>query len=171
MGHQDHKSLVNEEVFSAPIAVLTVSDTRTFETDESGKLMHELITKAGHSIHYYKIVPDSRLAIKRAIEGILKKSNVSAILITGGSGVSKRDLTPESVSTFFNREIPGFGEIFRALSYTEIGSASMLSRAVAGQTRNGTFIFVLPGSTSAVRLALERLILPELRHLVWERTK
>jgi len=167
----DHKSRAEEGVFSAPIAILTVSDTRTFETDESGKLMQELIINAGHSIQYYKIVPDSRIAIKGAVESILKKSQVSAILVTGGSGVSKRDVTPESVSTFFKREIPGFGEIFRALSFTEIGSAAMLSRAVAGQTRNGTFIFVLPGSTHAVKLGLEKLVLPELRHLVLERTK
>jgi molybdenum cofactor biosynthesis protein B len=130
-----------------------------------------MIESAGHTVHFYQIVKDSRHEIKGAIENILKKSEVNVIIVTGGSGVSKRDVTPETVSKFFKREIPGFGEFFRMLSLAEVGTAAMLSRATAGQTRNGTFIFVLPGSTNAVKLGLAKLILPELRHLIFERTK
>ncbi len=154
-----------------PVAVLTVSDTRTFETDESGRLIQTMIEAAGHSTHFYQIVRDSRHEIKEAIQNILKKSEVGVIIVTGGSGVSKRDVTPESVSKFFKRALPGFGEFFRMLSLAEVGTSALLSRATAGQTRNGTFIFVLPGSTNAVTLGLEKLILPELQHLERERTK
>jgi molybdenum cofactor biosynthesis protein B len=153
--------------------VLTVSDTRTLETDKGGALIAELLENAGHFVVERKIVPDDpdaiESAVRTALEGIAleRAEEIEAIIVTGGSGVGPRDVTPEALRPLLTKELPGFGEIFRMLSWHEVGAASMLSRAFAGVIER-TALFVLPGSTNAVRLAMEKLIAPELGHLLRE---
>lgn len=151
-------------------AVVTVSDTRNLETDTGGALLAERLSAAGHRVHGRQIVPDDRAAIRGAVEALLEDPSVEAIVLTGGSGLAPRDVTPEALAPLFDRSIPGFGELFRVLSYEEIGAAAMLSRACAGVAR-GRVVFALPGSRGAIRLALEKLILPELGHLCAEARK
>jgi molybdenum cofactor biosynthesis protein B len=150
--------------------VITVSDTRTVETDTGGALVIELLEGAGHAIADRAIVRDEVEAIRRAVDAAVMRDDVHAVVLTGGTGIAGRDVTPEALEPIFERTIPGFGELFRALSFEEIGSAAMLSRAVAGIAR-GRVVAALPGSRAAIRLALERLLLPELPHLAAEATK
>jgi molybdenum cofactor biosynthesis protein B len=149
---------------SVACGVVTVSDTRTPADDRSGDLIAELLAAAGHSVADRSIVPDEPEAVAAVVRALVERSEVAAILLTGGTGVAPRDQTPEAIAALFTKELPGFGELFRMLSYQEIGSAAMLSRACAGMIDH-TALFLMPGSTAAVRLALERLILPELGHL------
>ena len=153
-----------------PCAVLTVSDTRDLETDASGALAVELLTGAGHPVVLRELVSDEPAEIAAAVRRALGHPEVRAVVLTGGTGVAPRDVTPETVGPLLDRVIPGFGELFRALSYQEIGSAALLSRALAGLA-GGRVVFALPGSRGAVRLALEKLVLPELGHLVGEARK
>ncbi len=148
-------------------AVVTVSDTRTPETDTGGALVAELLVAAGHAVSRRRIVPDDADAIAEALRQGLDDPGTRAVIFTGGTGVAPRDVTPDAVAPLLEREVPGFGELFRMLSYAEIGSAALLSRALAGLVA-GRAVFVLPGSRGAVRLAMERLVLPELGHLVAE---
>ncbi len=151
------------------VAVLTVSDTRTEETDKSGIHIKELLKKAGHTIIDYVIVPDEQTAIARIIQKWLHDKEMDLIIVTGGTGIAPRDVTIETVQPFFEKEIPGFGEIFRYLSFTEdIGTKAMLSRAAAGIAGGNKLLFALPGSRGAVDLAMKRLILPEAAHLLHE---
>lgn len=152
------------------VMVITVSDSRTAETDRSGKLIRDLLAEAGHRVIRYELVPDEGEAITRAVGQGLDHPQVQVILLNGGTGIAKRDVTHETVSSLLEKEMPGFGELFRQLSFGEIGPAAMLSRAVAGTAR-GKAIFAMPGSTGAVRLAMEKLILPELGHIVRELEK
>ncbi|MED4299437.1 MogA/MoaB family molybdenum cofactor biosynthesis protein [Geobacillus stearothermophilus] len=148
--------------------VITVSDTRTEETDRSGRLMIELLTEAGHEVVGYEIVKDEADAIREAVLDGCRRPDVDAVLTNGGTGIAKRDVTIETVGALLEKELVGFGELFRFLSYTEdIGPAAMLSRAVAGVAMD-TAVFCTPGSTGAVRLAMTKLILPELGHVVRE---
>ena len=153
-----------------PCAVVTVSDTRDLATDASGALAVELLTGAGHPVVLHEIVRDEPAEIEAAARRALAHPEVRAVLLTGGTGISPRDVTPETVEPLLDRVIPGFGELFRALSYQEIGSAALLSRALAGLSA-GRVVFALPGSRDAVRLALEKLVLPELGHLAGEAHK
>ena len=146
-------------------AVLTVSDTRTLETDRGGTLLVELLSAAGHTVAARRILPDDPAALQRLLVTWIADPGIEAILLTGGTGVAPRDCTPEAVAPLIDKSLPGFGELFRSLSFQEIGPAAMLSRAIAG-VAGTTLIFALPGSPAGVRLALERLILPELGHLV-----
>jgi molybdenum cofactor biosynthesis protein B len=146
-------------------AVLTVSDSRTVETDSSGKLIRELLAAKGHRTVEHAIVVDDLEAIRLAVLRALARADVDAVIATGGTGVSPRDVTPEAVTPLFDKELAGFGELFRMLSFQEIGAAALLSRAVAG-TSGGKVVYVLPGSSGAVRLGLERLVIPELAHVV-----
>jgi molybdopterin adenylyltransferase len=152
---------------SVPAVVITVSDSRTAETDRGGDLVAELLEAAGHRVIARARVRDDVEAIRRAVDDAIMRDDVRAVLLTGGTGLAARDVTPEALERIFDRTIPGFGELFRILSYQEIGSAAMLSRAVAGTAR-GRILVGLPGSPAAIRLALERLVLPELGHLVGE---
>jgi|SRR5690625_2466960 len=146
----------------------TVSDTRTVDTDKSGNLIKELLHKNGHTCVEHVIVRDEMSEIDQIIQEGSKNKEVEAILLTGGTGISMRDVTIEVVEKRLEKEIPGFGELFRMLSYTEdIGSAAMMSRATAGVI-NQKVIFAMPGSSGAVKLAMEKLILPELSHLSHE---
>ncbi|WP_042148568.1 molybdenum cofactor biosynthesis protein B [Paucisalibacillus sp. EB02] len=156
---------------SVKCAVITVSDTRTKETDKSGKLMIEFLESNGHMVLQYNIIPDEKTIIQETVKGVTSSSDVEAVLINGGTGISSRDVTVEAILPMFDKQIPGFGELFRMLSYQlDIGSASMLSRAIAGVINN-KIVFSTPGSRGAVELAMEKLILNELGHAVREVTK
>jgi molybdenum cofactor biosynthesis protein B len=153
-----------EAARSVACAVVTISDTRTPADDRSGDLIAELLAAAGHSVARRSIVPDEPGAVADVVRALVDRPEVAVILLTGGTGVAPRDQTPEAIVALFTKELPGFGELFRMLSYQEIGSAAMLSRACAGMI-DRTALFLMPGSTAAVKLAMERLILPELGHL------
>lgn len=165
MSLSEHKSKSPQSVCCK---VITVSDTRTKETDKSGQLMISLLKENGHTIVDYAIVKDEENDIHKAIVDGCESGDIEAILINGGTGIAKRDVTIETVQKIIDKEIIGFGELFRMLSYTEdIGSAAILSRAIAGVSAD-TAIFSTPGSSGAVRLAMKKLILPELGHVVKE---
>ena len=167
MSHEEHHAEADAYA-KLRCAVITVSDTRTEETDRSGGLMQVRLEKAGHETVIYRIVPDNPAVIKDAMQKLA--GNVDVVLFNGGTGISRRDRTFEAVSSLLEKELPGFGELFRMLSYQEIGAAAMLSRATAGVYKD-TLFFSTPGSLNAVKLALDKLIIPELKHLVWEIVK
>jgi len=146
------------------VGVITASDTRTPETDESGGLIRTMLQDAGHSVDYYAIVPDDSEKISAAL--VTNLENLDAIIINGGTGITARDDTAEVVKSVLDKELEGFGELFRMLSFQEIGPAAMLSRAVAG-VRHGKFVAALPGSPDACRLAMEKLLIPELGHITY----
>ena len=154
---------------SVPCFVLTISDTRTLETDTSGAAIASMLEGWGHLVTSRAIVKDDAKAVAAAVKTALQ-GPAKAIITTGGTGIAARDTTFEAVSALIERPMPGFGEIFRALSYEDIGAAAILSRACAGIT-NGRVLFVLPGSQNAVTLAMDKLILPELGHIVSELEK
>lgn len=145
-------------------AVITVSDTRTEATDESGALLRALLEERGYRVALRRLVRDDLHAIRLALLESLADPAVGAVFFTGGTGIAPRDVTVEAVRPFLDAELEGFGELFRWLSYHEVGPAAMLSRALAGRSA-GVFVVCLPGSPAAVRLAMERLILPELDHV------
>ncbi|MBV8265313.1 MAG: MogA/MoaB family molybdenum cofactor biosynthesis protein [Planctomycetaceae bacterium] len=155
---------------SLNVAVLTVSDTRTRETDTSGALIVELAEASGHRVVAREIVPDEPERMRPLLQDFAARGDVDAVLVTGGTGISPRDQTYETVSALLSKPLPGFGELFRMLSYAEIGPASMLSRAIGG-LMGTTVLLVMPGSRAAVELAMTRIILPELPHLVREACK
>ncbi|MFD2830301.1 MogA/MoaB family molybdenum cofactor biosynthesis protein [Corticicoccus populi] len=153
-------------------AVVTVSDTRTRETDKGGQLVKKYLTEINAVVadENYIIVTDDISKIKESVQQLLN-SDIDAVITTGGTGIARRDVTLEALEPLFDKKIEGFGEIFRMLSYTEdIGSRSILSRAAAG-TYGNKVIISLPGSTGAVKLAMEELVIPELNHLVYELNK
>jgi molybdenum cofactor biosynthesis protein B len=145
--------------------VLTISDTRTAETDTSGRAIVDLLAAHGHAVAGRAIVSDDPQAIREAITRQIAKPDVQVVLTTGGTGITSRDSTYEVVISLLEKRLDGFGELFRMLSYEQVGPAAMMSRAAAGRVA-GTILVALPGSEAAVRLALERLLLPELGHLV-----
>jgi molybdopterin adenylyltransferase len=152
-------------------AVITVSDTRTRATDTSGRLTIDLLQAAGHRIGLYEIIPDEPDRIQAQLDLTLASdSSIQAIVFNGGTGISVRDTTYDAISQKLTKTLPGFGEIFRFLSYQEIGSRAIASRAVAG-TYQHLLVFSLPGSSRAVRLGMDKLILPELVHLVTQNQK
>lgn len=155
---------------SVPCFVLTVSDTRTLETETSGRAIADLLTEAGHTVVARTIVRDDPVDVRRIVGDAVASSGARAVITTGGTGIARRDSTYEALTALFDKRIDGFGELFRVLSFEEIGPAAMLSRATAGAV-NGCAVFLLPGSEAAVRMAMERLILPELGHIVGELTK
>ena len=146
---------------------MTVSDTRTEETDRGGGAIVELLSQAGHAVAGKTIVPDDPGRVRAAVQAGVGAADVDVVITTGGTGITRRDGTYEVVSVLLDKRIDGFGELFRALSFQEIGPAAMLSRACAGLS-GGTIVISLPGSENAVRLAMTKLILPELGHMVRE---
>ena len=162
MGIEEHRK---SAVTGVRCAVLTISDTRAMETDVSGRAIVELLEAAGHVVAKRQILRDEPKDVHEAVLG--QVGGVEALITTGGTGITSRDSTYEAVVGLFEKRLDGFGELFRLLSYGEIGSAAMMSRACAGVSR-GTAIFILPGSENAVRLAMTKLILPELGHVVRE---
>lgn len=155
-----------QRVASAACTVLTVSDTRTTESDDSGRLICELLTAAGHTIYNYLVVNDDPRQIHGVLIACRDERRCQVVLINGGTGLASRDTTYEVVSKLLDKRLDGFGELFRAKSYKEIGPAAMLSRAIAG-AMGDTAVFSMPGSTAAVRLAIQDLILSELGHIVY----
>ena len=152
---------------SVRCVVCTVSDSQTPETDTSGWLVQDLLRGAGHEVVAYRLVKDEPREVHGVIHLACQDPTVQAVIFTGGTGITARDRTFEAIDALLEQRLPGFGELFRMLSYQEIGAAAMLSRAQAG-VRGGRVIFSLPGSPAACRLALERLIVPELGHLLRE---
>lgn len=148
-------------------AVITVSDTRTLENDTGGQGVVDRLLSAGHRVAAREIIPDDPERMRPLLVDLAGQEGIDAILLTGGTGVSSRDQTFETVSQMLTKPLPGYGELFRMLSFQEIGPAAMLSRAVGGVMAR-TVVLTMPGSPAAVRLAMERLILPELGHLVRE---
>lgn len=161
----EHRARAAAEEASLLVAVITASDTRTVGNDASGSYLTAAILDAGHALGGYRLVRDEADEITAALDELADLARV--IVVTGGTGLSRRDVTVDAVAAKLDRTLPGFGELFRMLSYQEIGAAAMLSRAVAGAYRD-VVVFCLPGSPDAVRLAWEKLIAPELRHLVRE---
>ena len=147
--------------------VLTISDTRTNDTDSGGRTIVDLLTDKGHDVVGKTIIPDDPERVREAVQAQLANDVVQAILTTGGTGISSRDQTYEAISGILDKRFDGFGELFRALSYAEVGTAAMLTRALAG-TACRKIIISIPGSENAVRLAMTKLVLPELGHLVSE---
>jgi len=143
------------------IAVLTVSDTRTLETDKSGGLIVESVQAAGHVVAERHIVADDLAVLQNLFSALVEDDGIDVVLATGGTGITQRDVTPEAFTPLVTKWIPGFGELFRFLSYADIGAATIQSRAEAALC-GGTLVFALPGSTGAVKLALEKIILPQL---------
>jgi molybdenum cofactor biosynthesis protein B len=154
----------------ARLAVLTVSDTRDASTDRSGRAIRQLIEQAGHQIAHTQILPDDPERVREQLAAWLVDEHCDGVIVNGGTGISRRDRTHEAVAGLLDQRLDGFGELFRMLSWEQVGSAAMLSRALGGIAR-GKLLFALPGSTAAVTLALERLILPELGHLLAELCK
>lgn len=165
MSTDQHRAQAEHESNDVTAAVVTVSDTRTPDTDRSGRLMTTRLESQGVDVVEYAIVPDEPDRIEALIDDLA--GTVDAVLMNGGTGISRRDRTFDVLASRLEKELPGFGELFRMLSYDEVGAAAMLSRATAGVYRD-TLFFSTPGSPNAVELALDALILPELTHLVWE---
>jgi molybdenum cofactor biosynthesis protein B len=168
MAYQQHRQ--ESQSFIARCAVITLSDTRSEQTDTSGKMIRELLTRDGHEIAHYQIVRDEPAEFEPLLIDLLNREKIDAILTSGGTGISRRDQTISIVEKNLQQHLPGFGELFRMLSFEQIGSGAMLSRAIAG-IANGKLIFSMPGSTKAVELAMGKLILPELKHLLFELNK
>ncbi|MGH8144963.1 MAG: molybdenum cofactor biosynthesis protein B [Rhodanobacteraceae bacterium] len=150
-----------DQFVSLTLAVLTVSDTRTLAEDTSGDFLVAALTEAGHRLHERVLLRDDRYAIRAQVATWIADADVHGVLITGGTGFTGRDSTPEAVLPLLDKEMPGFGELFRAVSFEEIGTSSLQSRAFAGLS-NQTFVFALPGSTSACRTAWEKLLRAQL---------
>ena len=143
------------------VVVITVSDTRTLETDKSGRALVDFVNDAGHRLVERVITPDDLLGLRGQVRGFVERPDVEVVLLTGGTGITERDVTPEALAPLVTKEIPGFGELFRFLSYEDIGAATIQSRAFAGLA-NKTLLFALPGSTGAVELAVERILRAQL---------
>lgn len=166
-GTQGHRSEARK--FSVlRCAVLTVSDSRTAETDESGRYLRETLAGAGHTVLDHGLLPNDETRVRAQVDEWLGRDDLDLIVLTGGTGLGSRDRTIEVVRPLLEKEMPGFGELFRVLSYQEqVGTASILSRATAGSAR-GKLLISLPGSRAAVQLAMERIILPEGAHALRE---
>lgn len=162
MSHAEHREAAPDSV---GVAVITVSDTRNRDNDKSGQLLQEKLTGAGHKVVHYAIVKDTARQIKGELAIAIEKGGCQALILNGGTGIAPRDNTFEVVNGMLDKRLPGFGEIFRYLSYKEIGSAAIMSRAIAG-TYRGRIMISLPGSSGAVRLAMDELVIPELAHMV-----
>lgn len=162
MAHQPHPAPAGMKV---NCAVITVSDTRSSETDRSGQLIQQLLSDAGHTVGTYAIVKDEPPQIQAQMQFLGSSLDLDAAIFNGGTGIAPRDTTYDAIAGLLEKTLPGFGELFRWLSYQEIGSRAIASRAIAGVYQS-KLVFSLPGSTNAVRLAMQQLILPELAHLV-----
>jgi molybdenum cofactor biosynthesis protein B len=171
MSYQEHQRKAAGEQVGC--AVITLSDTRTLEQDTGGAAIVGLLTAAGHILRERRLIRDDPVVLDVLLTELIGRTDIDAIVTTGGTGISRRDTAIEVVSRKLQRELPGFGELFRMLSFEQIGSGAMLSRAIGGVTggAGGKVIFSLPGSVKAVELGMTRLIVPELRHLVRELRK
>ena len=164
MGVKNHRRHGAKVVVTA---ILTVSDTRNRRTDETGRILRQSLEKAGHKVIRQGIVKDERREIHAWLKDALQDPRIHIIITTGGTGIARRDVTVETVRPMLEKELSGFGELFRMASYKQIGSAAMMSRALAGVS-NHKIMVCIPGSPDAAKLALSELLLPEMGHLVWE---
>jgi molybdopterin adenylyltransferase len=162
MNSQPHPEAQQDSIICA---IITISDSRTIATDSSGQAIQELLLAAGHRIQHYQILPDEPAQIQSLLKTLAAMTDLQAVIFNGGTGIAPRDTTYEALAGLLEKTLPGFGEVFRWLSYQEIGSRAIASRAIAG-TYGRLLIFSLPGSRGAVTLGTSQLILPELRHLV-----
>ncbi len=167
MSYQEHKDKAPRSV---NCAVLTISDSRTEQDDESGRLLRQKLSENGHRVMVYSILKNETDAIKKKIDELLGQEELQVIITSGGTGVSHRDITIETISPILDKKLDGFGELFRFLSYQEIGTASIMSRAIAGAV-GGKVILCLPGSLGAANLAMDKIIIPEIGHMVREATR
>ncbi len=165
MGAPDHRELAGQQPVT--VAIVTVSDTRTPETDVNRQYIERRLDDLGHHVAAYRLIKDEPDQVAAALEELAALPDVRLILFNGGTGISPRDTTYDVINRMLEKPLPGFGEIFRMLSYQEVGAAAMLSRATAGVYKK-TLVFSMPGSPNAVQVALEKLILPEINHLAWE---
>lgn len=165
MGTQDHRELAGHGPVAA--AIVTVSDTRTPETDVNRQYLEARLTELGHTVAAYRLIRDEPDQVAAVLDELAGLPGVPLILFNGGTGISPRDTTYDVIARLLEKPLPGFGELFRMLSYQEVGAAAMLSRATAGVYR-GRVVVSMPGSPNAVRLAMEKLIFPEINHLAWE---
>ena len=155
------------QTVKANFAIIIVSDTRDEKTDESGKIATELLISEGHEVSAFKIIRNNKNLIRSTVKEMLQDPKINVVVTSGGTGISRRDITVDTVSELLDKRIEGFGELFRRLSYEEVAEAAMISRAIAGAV-NGKLVFCLPGSKNAVKLALSKLILPGIGHILWE---
>ncbi len=167
MSYLEHKQKAPQSV---NCAVLTISDSRTEQDDESGRLLKQKISDNGHRVISYAILKNDSDAIRKKINELLRQEELQVIITSGGTGASHRDVTVETISPILEKKLDGFGELFRFLTYQDIGTASIMSRAIAG-VAEGKVILCLPGSSGAVNLAMDKIILPEIGHLVREATR
>ncbi len=165
MGAEDHRKKAGKG--AVRLAIVTVSDTRTPETDQNRQYIEERMAELGHAVVAYRLIKDEPDQVATVIEELAAMPEVQLVLFNGGTGISPRDTTYDVVSRYLEKTMPGFGELFRMLSYQEVGAAAMFSRATAG-VYQGTLVFSIPGSPNAVQVALEKLIIPEINHLAWE---
>lgn len=166
-GEKEKMSHPRDQKTKAVFALVITSDSRTEKEDETGKIATELITSEGHQIAFHTILPNNIKAIQAQVRRLLEDSTIHVIITSGGTGLSVRDKTIEAVKPIFEKDMPGFGETFRRLSFEEVGGSALLSRAIAGVVR-GKVIYCLPGSKNAMSLALNKLILPNIGHTLWE---
>ncbi|MFC2022067.1 molybdenum cofactor biosynthesis protein B [Chloroflexota bacterium] len=167
MSYQEHKQSAPASV---NCAVLTISDSRTERNDESGKLIRQKLSQSGHKVMSYAILKNEADSVRQKIEELLRQEKLQVIITSGGTGVSHRDITVETIYPILEKKLDGFGELFRFLSHQEIGTASIMSRAIAGAV-GGKVILCIPGSPGAANLAMDKIILPEIGHMVREATR
>ncbi|MFC1987726.1 molybdenum cofactor biosynthesis protein B [Chloroflexota bacterium] len=167
MSYREHKE---KAPYSVNCAVITISDTRTEEDDDSGRLIKQMLGQNGHQVLSYAILKDDAASLKTKIYELLSNEALQVIITNGGTGASHRDITVDTIYPILDKELAGFGELFRFLTYQEIGTASIMSRTIGGVAR-GKIILCLPGSPDAAKLAMDRIILPEIGHMVREATR
>lgn len=168
MGAEDHRKQAGNKPVT--VAIVTVSDTRTPETDKNKQYLEARLVELGHYIAAYRLIKDEPDQVAAVLDELAALPDVQIILFNGGTGIAPRDTTYDVLSGRLEKTLPGFGEIFRAISYAQIGAAAMMSRATAGVYKQ-RFVVTMPGSTNAVKTAMESLILPEINHLAWEITR
>lgn len=166
MGAKDHKEAASKDDIVARVAILTVTDTKSRETDTSGRAAFELFRKHGHNVVLHEIVANNKKKVAATAITALRDADV--VLTIGGTGISNKDVSVDAVLPLIKKVMPGFGELFRAFSVKDIGTATLLSRVVMGVTEKNRLALCLPGSESAVKLGLEGILLPELKHILWE---
>jgi molybdenum cofactor biosynthesis protein B len=167
MSYKEHK---DQSPKTVTCAVLTISDSRTEDTDESGRLIKQRLSQNGHRIIAYAILKNDAIVIRKKMEELLGQDELQVIITSGGTGVSHRDVTVETVSPILEKKLDGFGELFRSMSYQEIGTASIMSRAIAG-VAGDKIIICIPGSLGAAELSIDKIILPEIGHMIREATR
>ena len=169
MGKVDHEEHARAALRRLECAVIIVSDTRTLATDVSGALIKGLLKEAGHDVNYFDLISNDGKTIENTLLNLFSQ-DINCIFFTGGTGLGKKDVTIETVAPFLEKRLEGFGELFRSLSFASIGASAMMSRALAGCVKE-KLIVCLPGSKDAVELAMNQLLIPELKHIIWVITK